>query len=229
MVASRVDLHRSLRDYWLDRVVQHLEDSYAGVTISKFPEDLRAYEHILWRSRPNAVVEVGTQFGGSALWFRDRLRALRDYRLIDDLVVVSIDLDVSRAHENIARVDPAYETEITLIQADIRAPGLRHAVEEALPAGARCLVVEDSAHTFDTTSAALKQLSPLVPKDGFFIVEDGCVDVEEMRAAPDWPRGVLPAIQDFLSTEQGGSFVVRRDMELYGISCHPGGFLQRSR
>jgi cephalosporin hydroxylase len=175
------------------------------------------------------VVEVGTQSGGSALWFRDRLRALKQYRLIDDLLVVSIDLDVTTARENIARADPTYENDITLIQADVLDPSLAEMVEEALAPGARCIVVEDSAHTFETTSAALKQLSRFVSEDGFFIVEDGCVDVEEMRAAPDWPRGVLPAIQDFLSTEQGGSFVVRRDMELYGISCHPGGFLQRIR
>ena len=59
------------------------------------------------------------------------------------------------------------------------------------------------------------------------MVEDGCVDIEAMRLEPDWPRGVLPAIADWLETTEGRCFSVRRDLELYCLSCHPGGFLQR--
>jgi hypothetical protein len=40
-----VDLRRGeLRRYWLDRVRQHTDYTYAGVPLSKFPEDLRVYE-----------------------------------------------------------------------------------------------------------------------------------------------------------------------------------------
>ncbi len=56
---------------------------------------------------------------------------------------------------------------------------------------------------------------------------DGCVDIEELRLAPGWPRGVLPALHDWLETPEGHAFDVRRDLELYGLSCHPQGFLQR--
>src|SRR3954471_9382448 len=70
-----VDLSRAtLREYWIARAAQHTRDSYAGVPMSKFPEDLRAYEHLLWLTRPSTVLELGVQFGGSSLWFRDRLR-----------------------------------------------------------------------------------------------------------------------------------------------------------
>lgn len=85
-------------------------------------------------------------------------------------------------------------------------------------------MVEDSAHVYDTTWAAL---AGFVPEGGFFVVEDGCVDVEEMRPDESWPRGVLPAARDWLRTPEGEDFAVRRDLELYGISCHPEGILQR--
>jgi hypothetical protein len=29
-----------LREYWLARAAQHIQDTYAGVPLSKFPEDL---------------------------------------------------------------------------------------------------------------------------------------------------------------------------------------------
>jgi hypothetical protein len=69
------------------------------------------------------------------------------------------------------------------------------------------------------------------------------IDVDRPRAAlagadPDyaaaitlvegnWPRGALPALHDWLKTSAAADFEVRRDLEIYGISCHPEGFLQR--
>lgn len=199
-----------------------------GVPTSKFPEDLRVYEHLLWEIKPNVVIEVGAQFGGSALWFRDRLRALGRYTSHDVIRVVSVDLDTSAARANLAALDPDFEETIVLLEADVRDEALSALVEESLPPDAVCFVVEDSEHTYETTLAALEGLARFVPRNGYFVVEDGCVDIEEMRLEPDWPRGVLPAIEAWLQTDEGSRFTVRRDLELYGLSCHPGGFLQRS-
>ncbi|MGZ4200075.1 MAG: CmcI family methyltransferase [Thermoleophilia bacterium] len=216
-----------LRDYWRARIWQAVMDSYAGVQMSKFPEDLRVYEHLLWLQSPDAVIEVGTDAGGSALWFRDRLRTLRSYgRTADDPLVVTIDVDQAAARANLAAVDPDYGREIRMVEGDVRDPGTVAAVREHV-AGRPAFVVEDSAHVYDTTQASLQAFSDLVPISGFFVVEDGCVDVEELRILEDWPRGVLPALRDWLATDAGGRFVVRRDLELYGVSCHPSGFLQR--
>lgn len=214
-------------DYWLRRVEQHTQDSYAGVPMSKFPEDLRVYEHLLWEARPNVVVEIGAHLGGSALWFRDRLRTLAAYTGQDAIRVVSLDLDTSQARSKLAAADPHFEETIVLVDGDIRDPSTAARVEAALPADPVCFVVEDSAHTYETTLAALESFARLVPPGGFFVVEDGCVDIEEMRLAPEWPRGVLPAIDAWLGSDEGRAFTVRRDLELYGLSCHPGGFLQR--
>ncbi len=223
-----IDLTRtSLRDYWFDRLSQHLLDFYAGVPLVKFPEDLRTYEHLIWLARPDVVIEIGTYGGGSALWFRDRLRTLAAYGHIGRPHVVSVDLDMSQARTLLERSDPRYAEEITLVEADILDPVLPARVEALLPASARCLVIEDSAHVYDTTWAALSGFAAFVPPGGFFVVEDGCTDVEEMRLAENWPRGVLPAVRDWLRTPEGEDFTVRRDLELYGFSCHPEGFLQR--
>lgn len=218
----------TLRELWLARTRQHFEDSYAGVRMLQFPEDLRVFEHLLWLSRPNVVIELGVQDGGSALWFRDRLQALQHYGMEDEVRVIAADRDISPAIAALAAADPGYESTITLLEADVLDPDLATRVGELLPDGARCMVVEDSAHTYETTRAALDGLAPLVAPGGFFVVEDGCVDVEAMRADPSWPRGVLPAIEDWLASPAGECFTVRRDLEIYGISCHPHGFLQRS-
>ena len=218
-----------LREYWLARAAQHTSDSYAGVPLSKFPEDLRTYEHLLWEMRADTVIEIGTQAGGSALWFRDRLLANRRYgRAGRDPLVISVDVTHASAREELERADPAWREAIALVEADVRDPGTADAVAELVPDGARCFVIEDSAHEHDTTLAALNGFARFVPPQGFFVVEDGCVDVEELRLDPTWPRGVLPALRAWLETPAGREFRVRRDLELYGVSCHPEGFLQRT-
>ena len=220
----------ALRDYWLARVQQHTDDSYAGVRLSKFPEDLRVYEHLLWHDAPDTVIELGTQAGGSALWFRDRLHALARYRRITRTpTVISVDIAQDWAREELARADPDYAAGIVLLQGDVRDPATADVVRRHVADDARCFVIEDSAHEYDTTKAALSHFAGFVPPGGFFVVEDGCVDVDEMRLTDDWPRGVLPALHDWLATTAGQQFSVRRDLELYGVSCHPEGFLQRLR
>jgi cephalosporin hydroxylase len=79
---------------------------------------------------------------------------------------------------------------------------------------------------YETTRAALEGFASFVRPGGWFVVEDGCVDDEELRLE-GWPRGVLPAVRDWLETPPGREFGVRRDLELYGMTCHPSGFLQR--
>jgi cephalosporin hydroxylase len=218
----------SLHNYWVARARQHTQDSYAGVRLSKLPEDLRTYEHLLWMDAPDTVIELGTQAGGSALWFRDRLRTLFEYGVISRSPrVVTVDLEQGWAREELARVDSEYEASITLLEGDIRLPETVATVRELVAADARCLLVEDSAHEYETTMAALVGFAPFVPSGGFFVVEDGCVDIEHMRIHTDWPRGVLPALHDWLRTPEGRKFTIRRDLELYGVSCHPEGFLQR--
>jgi len=209
-------------DYWRARVEQHFHDTYAGVQMTKFPEDLRTYEHLLWESAANVVIEFGSYGGGSVLWFRDRLEAMVRHGRIRDPLVISVDIDAAATRANVRD-----QGGVEILEADLLDPGLPARIRALLPDGARPFIVEDSAHEYATTRAALEGFADLVPVGGFFVVEDGCVDVEPLRLDPSWPRGVLPALRDWLATAPGRRFAVRRDLEIYGLSCHPGGFLQR--
>ena len=220
-------LQQTLRKYWMDRGGNRIEDNYAGVLMRKLPEDLRVYEHLLWDDRANVVVEIGTLCGASALWFRDRLRTMAAYGVISDYHVISIDVDAERARPHLDGADPRWEEHITLVSSDICDQELPARVAELLPPGARCFVIEDSAHIYDTTLAALEGFAQFVPPGGFFIVEDSYVDIEQMRRHANQPRGVLPAVADWLATAAGEQFTTRRDLELYGLTCFPQGVLQR--
>jgi cephalosporin hydroxylase len=220
-------LSEPVGDLWLRRIWQLLHDTYMGVPLRKLPEDLRVYEHLLFHSRCSVVIELGTNMGGSALWFRDRLRTLGAYGHNERPHVISIDQSTAEAIAYLDSADPSWRESISLIEGDVRDPALQASVRSLVPAGARCLVSEDTAHTYETTRAVLDNFSEFVAIGSFFVVEDGFVDVEQMRPADDWPRGVLPAIRDWLAEQS--SFRVRRDVELYGLSCNVEGYLERVR
>jgi cephalosporin hydroxylase len=220
-------LSAPLAELWLERVGLHFHDSYAGIPMTKFPEDLRVYEHLLWEMRPQVVIEVGVHHGSSLLWFRDRLATLERYGRATATRVIGVDVDIAAAERRLGETDPSWSERIHLVHGDICEQGTVDRILAVVPPRAPCMVVEDSAHEYQTTLASLRGLSDLVPPGGYFVVEDGCVDIDAMRFDRSWPRGVLPAVQEWLSTEPGAAFVQRRDLELYGITCHPGGFLQR--
>jgi cephalosporin hydroxylase len=226
-IEERLDAR--VRELWMERVALHFHDGYAGIPMTKFPEDLRLYEHLLWESSPSVVIEVGVHHGASALWFRDRLATLERYGRATQTRVIGIDIDIAAAERNLAGADPAWSQSIHLLHGDICDEDTVARALALVPDHARCLVVEDSAHEHVTTLASLRGLAHLIAPGGFFVVEDGCVDVEEMRLQPDWPRGVHRAIDEWLGSAAGSDFVSRRDLEIYGITCHPRGFLQRRR
>ena len=225
---ARVDPERTPRttDYVRARYSMHHLESYCGVKLGKLPEDLRVYQHLLWQGRVDTVIEIGTEHGGSAMWFRDVLATNARYGRISEFRVISIDVDLDTARSTFAAVDPDHEG-IEILEGDVRDPELPDRVRRRIPNGARCLVSEDSAHTYETTLAALRGFAGFVPRGGFIVIEDGAIDIEHLRTSKTWPRGVLPAIRDWLETPEGRMFEVRRDVEFYGVTSNPGGFLER--
>jgi cephalosporin hydroxylase len=200
----------SVRDYWRQRLSQHTQDSYRGRTLAKFPEDLRTYQHLLEVSRPEVVVELGTYDGGSAVWFADQLQVM----LGPGREVITVDL---------ARRRPLRDRRIRSLVGDLADPLIADRVTRFVD-GRRALVIDDSAHTYSTTLAALKGYSHLVQIGCWFVVEDGVVDEPDLTL---WPgvMGVQAAITDFMASEQGERFT-RHALAPYGLTTCQTGWLE---
>lgn len=215
-------------ELWRARIVQQFRDTYAGIPISKFPEDLRTYEQIIWERAPQVVIEVGVQHGGSTLWLRDRLSDLQRYRAGEAPRVVGVDIDLGRARRNFSALPGEAMAGIDLIEGDIAQPSVVEKVLSAVPRDAEVFVIEDAQHDAATTLAALRALAPLIRTNGYYMVEDTCVDYEPLRLAAEWPRGCGTAVAQWLAEDPlGRRFERRSDLQAYGLTCHPGGLLRR--
>ena len=204
-------------DMTLREWIQHFQDrvvltelNYRGVTILKNVMDLWVYQEIIHRTRPQVVIEIGTRHGGSALWFADTLSWVGGE-------VVSIDLR-SPDPSTFGREVPA---NLSFIEGDSIADSTLELVRERV-AGRPAMVVADGNHSAAHVAKELELYSPFVPVGGYFIAEDGIVDVMEWT---EFCPGPVEGVRRFL--EQRDDFVVDRDCEKMILTYNPGCYLRR--
>ncbi len=190
-----------------NRVADHT--TYFGVQTLKNPLDFWVYQELLWKVKPDIVVEIGNAFGGSAL----ALAHLLDHLGKERLIAVDIQHDTFNAA---VRTHPRIEC-ITADACDaIDAVRARIRPEDTV------LVIEDSLHTYDNTLNVLRTYAPLVTPGSYLIVEDSHCR-HGLDYGPD--PGPYEAIADFLAENTG--FVTERECESFFITFNPTGYLKR--
>jgi cephalosporin hydroxylase len=205
-----------LKAYWQRRLHQHHNDYYKDRKLMKLPEDLRAYQHLIERVRPEVILEFGTGFGASAVWFADQLDTFCGGGRV-----------VTIGNHEIPRDQPIHkefldDPRISFVQGDLVSEDVIDRVYD-LCIGKRVMACEDSAHTQFVTFTALDRYSDLIQPGGWFVVEDGIVDEPEISI---WNAGgVQPAIREFLATERGKRFR-QHNLAFYGVTMHFNGWLE---
>lgn len=197
--------------------VQHgaLRSQYRGVAMLKSPFDIGIYLQLFSRIEPRTVLEIGAKHGGSALFFADLMTAGGV-----DGRVLAVDIDPLVAFD---------DERIEIVRADAQRLGGTRAEELLRDDPPRPLVViEDSAHDYDTTLAVMRFVAPYLRPGDYLVVEDGIVAQmphERYRAYEDGPNR---AVRAFLSERD--DFEI--DTELcdfygYNVTWSPNGFLRR--
>ena len=187
---------------------------YRGRAFVKSPFDIVLYLQLLERLRPRTVIEIGAYQGGSVLWFADMLAALGvPPRLISvDLKVP--DLDDPRI--TVLKGDAA-------ALADVLSPELVSSFERPL------LVIDDSAHYYDTTTAVLTFFHPILHAGDYIVIEDGVVDQIHEPFYRRYENGPNRAVAAFLE-QHHDAYIVDRDLcDFYGknVTYNPNGWLRR--
>jgi cephalosporin hydroxylase len=192
--------------------------SFAGVPVWKLAADLDRYASVIATSRPDVIVETGTMWGGSALWFESR-----------GLDVVTVDVDPRPVYP-LARSSCTRTTWLVGASTD---PSMVAQVA-ALVVGRRVMVSLDSEHSAPHVAAEIAAYGPLVSPGCYLVVEDGIFDLapsDEGRAQGGAlvPQvgGPLRAVADVLADDPRW----RRDVEIEQmdpLSYFPAGWWMRS-
>ncbi len=193
-----------------------MKSVYRGVPCFKSPLDLALYLQLLSRQRPRTVIEIGTKFGGSALWFADMLTADRG----PGVRVLSVDILMQASFR---------DDRITFMEGDAAKLGatLRPELLAGLPKP--WLVVEDSSHRFEDAAAVLDFFHPHLSAGDYIVVEDGILDQFEDPLYLRYANGPNRAVERFLKSHPG-SYSVDTDLcDHFGRNAtwSPNGWLRK--
>lgn len=180
--------------------------SWLGLPIIQFPQDIVVMQEILYRIKPDLIIETGVARGGSLIFYSSILE------LIGKGTVVGVDIEI-RKHNREAIESHPMSKRIKLIEGSSIDPKIIVQVEKEAKDKKIIMVCLDSKHTHDHVLEELKLYSKFVTKDSYLIVFDTTVEtfdkdiVDELaknyRFQP-WGKGSNPhsAVTEFLKQDK---------------------------
>jgi len=155
--------------------------SWMGRPIIQIPEDIVRTQEVLYRVKPDVIVETGVAHGGSLIFYASLCKAMGRGR------VIGIDIEI-RPHNRKAIEAHELAGYITLIEGSSTAPETVAKVKALVKPGERVLVLLDSNHTKQHVADELAAYQGLVSKDSYIVATDGSMkDLHDVpRGKPEW-------------------------------------------
>lgn len=182
---------------------------YKDIPIIKCPFDYVIYQMILWEVKPDLIIEIGTNRGGSALYFADLLD------LIGHGEIHTIDI------EDMVYEDVKKHTRIKFFK-----EGFEQYSLDNITGFNKIIVIEDGSHTYKDVKATIEKFKSIVSLDSYLIVEDGILD--KLGWKKKYNGGPNLAIKEFIN--QDDSYIIdRKWCDLFGINAtfNTNGFLKK--
>jgi len=216
--------YRLLTELWVKSAWEHrvsYELTWLGVPIIQLPEDMLMMQELIYKVRPDVIIETGVAHGGSAIFYASLLELLRNGR------VLSIDVEI-RKYNRLAIQSHPMSLRIALIEGNSTDDSIVREVRGAIRPDERVLVVLDSNHTCAHVREEMERYAPLVSSDSYLVVFDGVMErlADAPSGSPVWSTdNPAAAVRDFLESHK--EFAVDPYYNRLRVTYCPGGFLRR--
>lgn len=177
---------------------------WMGRPIIQLPEDLVTIQEVLYRVKPDVIVETGVAHGGSLIFYASLCAAMGRGR------VIGVDIEI-RPHNRAAIEAHELFGSTTLIEGSSTDPEIVDQVRNLIEPGETVLVLLDSNHTRAHVLAELDAYAELVTPGSYLVSTDGVMEwLTEVPGVPaDWatdnPKKAveewLPAHPEFVLQE----------------------------
>ncbi|MBV6651552.1 MAG: cephalosporin hydroxylase family protein [Hoeflea sp.] len=213
--------------------------SWFGRPAIQLPNDAWALQELVWKVRPDLIIETGIAHGGSLIYsasllaLLDLCDATEKGETLDPRKpkrkVLGIDIDIRQHNRDAIEAHPLFPR-IEMIEGSSIAEETIAKVREMASGYKRILVCLDSNHTHDHVLAELEAYAPMVTPESYCIVFDTLIE-----DTPTWLGGERPwgpgnspksAVHAYLKNNPDFEIDSRIDKKLL-ITVAPDGFLKR--
>ena len=203
--------------------------SWLGRPIIQYPQDIVAMQEIIWRTRPDLIIETGIAHGGSLVFSASMLELNALCGGPSAARVLGIDIDI-RAHNRAAIEAHPLARRIQMIQGSSIAGETVAAVRQIAARASNILVCLDSNHTHEHVLAELEAYAPLTSVGNYCVVFDTVVEdlPGQMWSDRPWGPGNNPktAVWKYLEIHPEFQIDQRVHQQLL-ITVAPDGYLLR--
>jgi len=204
--------------------------SWLGRPIIQTPQDIVALQEIIFRIKPDLIIDIGIARGGSIVFFASLLELNALYGGNRDAKVLGVEIDL-RAHNRSAIEASPLSKRIELIDGSSLNPDVISQVAKLTENEKTVMVCLDSLHTHAHVLAELEVYSKFVTNGSYCIVFDTSIEGMEDSLFKDrpWKTGDSPgsAVKEFLSKEQ--AFVIDESInDQLVFTMNKNGYLKRT-
>lgn len=185
---------------------------WLGIPTLKCPLDLWIYQEIIFKQRPDFILECGVAFGGTTAFLADMCK------LVGKGEVIGVDIEVTDQ----TRLNISSYNNIQLIAGNSVSPEVVQKVYD-ITDSKNTLVILDSDHTKDHVLQELMAYSRLVPSNGYLIVED--TNINGHPVFPEYGPGPMEAVSEFLQIDS--DFFIDANCHKFLNTFNPNGYLKR--
>ena len=188
---------------------------WLGRPIIQYPQDIVQFQEIVWKTKPDLIIETGIAHGGSLVLSASML-ALLDMLLPPpkDRMVLGIDIDI-RKHNREAMETHPLAKRIKMFEGSSIDDKIASEVREYAKDFQSIMVCLDSNHTHDHVLSELELYAPLVSIGNYCIVWDTVVEdmPEDSFNDRPWGKGNNPktAVYEFLKTHT--EFIIDKNIQ----------------
>jgi cephalosporin hydroxylase len=168
-----------LRSGWDNKYVYSF--SYLGRPIIQLPEDIFRVQEVIYKIKPDVIIETGIAHGGSLVFYAGLCKLMGKGR------VIGIDIEI-RPHNRQAIERHELFEYITLIEGSSIDPDIVSKVKAIVKPGEDVFVMLDSNHSKAHVLNELNHYAELVTGDSYIVAADGIMEtlVGAPRSSPDW-------------------------------------------
>lgn len=214
-ILSRADYYR-----WIHQT------TWFGEPVLQLPQDMFALQEIIFKTRPQFIVELGVAWGGSVLFYSTLMSLLGGKKIIGIDIYIPDDLKerifgFGELSKRIELLDGSSIKQTTVTR-----------VKEVIGGSKDVMVILDSNHSHTHVLKELELYSPLVGVGQYLVCSDTVVEdlpIQTHRPRP-WGPGNNPktALNEFMKNTSDFELDKCIENKLL-LTCQPGGYLKRVR